>query len=94
MRAMWNDLVLAASADTIVVEGNHYFPPDSVHWDLLTPSEKTTRCFWKGRAHYWSVARDEVAGADVAWTYPVPLPAAADISGYLAFWRGVRVHES
>ncbi len=94
MRAVWNDLVLAESSDTVVVEGNHYFPPDSVRWDLLTGTSTTTQCFWKGTAHYWSVASDPQAGRDVVWSYPEPLDAAREIAGYAAFWRGVRVEES
>jgi uncharacterized protein (DUF427 family) len=93
MRARWNDLVLAQSDQTVVVEGNHYFPPASVRWDLLTPSDRTSRCFWKGQAHYWSVGSDPTTGTDVAWVYPEPLPAAEAIAGYIAFWNGVRVED-
>lgn len=91
MRALFNGQVIAQSADTIVVEGNHYFPPSSVQWDLLAPSESHSHCPWKGEASYWSATVDGKTGEDVAWGYPEPKPAAAEIAGYLAFWRGVRV---
>ena len=89
MRAIWNGTVIAESDATVVVEGNHYFPAEAVRWDLLTPSDHTSTCPWKGKARYWSV--DAGRGADVAWSYPEPSPAAAHIAGRVAFWRGVRV---
>jgi uncharacterized protein (DUF427 family) len=93
MRATWNGTVLAESDETVVVEGNHYFPPESVRWDALAPSDKRTICGWKGEARYWSVAGEDRAGADVAWSYPEPMSAARNIAGHVAFWRGVEVHD-
>ena len=91
MRAVWNGAGIAQSEDTIVVEGNHYFPPDSVRREVLAPSASHTSCPWKGRASYWSATVDGKTGQDVAWAYPEPKPRASEIAGYVAFWRGVRV---
>ena len=91
MRATWNGTVIAESDKTLVVEGNHYFPPDSVRWDLLAPSPTRTTCSWKGEARYWSVTSAGSAGVDVGWEYAQPSAAAQEIAGRLAFWRGVRV---
>lgn len=91
MKAIWNGAVVAESDDTVVVEGNHYFPADSVRREYLRPSDTTTRCGWKGRASYYHL---EVAGKtnrDAAWYYSDPLPAARHIAGRVAFWRGVQV---
>jgi uncharacterized protein (DUF427 family) len=90
-RAIWNGQVLAESANTEVVEGNQYFPPDSIHKEHFKPSATHTECSWKGTASYYDV---EVAGKvnkDAAWYYPTPLPAAKNITGYIAFWKGVQV---
>ncbi|MDH6125754.1 DUF427 domain-containing protein [Kitasatospora sp. GP82] len=89
--ARWNDEILAESSETTVVEGNHYFPLASVRTAFLTPSPTTTVCPWKGTASYYTV---QVAGAenpDAAWYYADPSPAAAQIAGHVAFWRGVEV---
>ena len=94
MRATWNGTVIAESDQTVVVEGNHYFPSDSVKWELLKDSDKRTICPWKGQAHYWSVNPGERNGEDVAWSYPEPSTAARQITGHVAFWRGVRVDAS
>jgi uncharacterized protein (DUF427 family) len=91
MKATWNGQVLAESESTIIIEGNHYFPPDSVQWELLTESPTTTVCGWKGTASYYSVNVESGALSDAAWTYRTPLPAAEDITGYVAFWKGVEV---
>ena len=91
MRASLNGTVLAESDHTVVVEGNHYFPPASVRWDLLDASATRTRCPWKGQARYWSVAAAGTAGTDVGWEYPEPSAAAEQITGHVAFWRGVTV---
>jgi uncharacterized protein (DUF427 family) len=91
IRATWNGEVIAESDDTVVVEGNHYFPADAVRADVLRPSSTTSVCAWKGTASYHSL---EVAGQlnrDAAWYYPTPSPAAAAIAGRIAFWRGVVV---
>lgn len=94
MRAVWNGTVLAESADTIVVEGNHYFPPDSIRQEYFSPSRTTTRCPWKGSASYFTVAVGDETLRDAAWAYLDPSPAASEFKGYLAFWRGVQIEES
>jgi uncharacterized protein (DUF427 family) len=93
MKAIWNGQVLAQSEDTVVVEGNHYFSIDSVRRDLLVDSPTHTYCPWKGQASYYHVVAGEQRNADAAWFYPEPKPAAANIKGRIAFWRGVEVVE-
>ncbi len=90
-RAVWNEAVLAESADTVVVEGNHYFPLSDVRQQHLRPSESHTTCHWKGVASYYDVVVGDKVNPDAAWYYPKPNPAAARISGRVAFWRGVKV---
>ncbi len=91
MKATWNGVVIAESEDTVVVEGNHYFPLDSVKQDLLQPSSTHTHCPWKGEASYYSLAVNGATNADAAWFYPEPEEAAAEIKDRVAFWRGVKV---
>jgi uncharacterized protein (DUF427 family) len=91
VKAIWNGATIAESSDTVVVEGNHYFPSESVHPDLLRPSATTSRCPWKGTASYHSIEVDGKSNPDAAWYYPDPLPAAAEIKGRIAFWKGVKV---
>jgi uncharacterized protein (DUF427 family) len=93
MKAVWNGVTLAESEKTIVVEGNHYFPPDAVKRELLQPSATHTTCHWKGEASYYTVAVDGQTNPDAAWFYPSPKPAAAEIKDYVAFWHGVKVQE-
>lgn len=88
-RAVWQGVVLAESDACRVVEGNHYFPPESVARQYLRPSATHTRCGWKGEASYYDVVVDGAVNRDAAWYYPQPLPAAREIAGYVAFWRGV-----
>lgn len=91
MKAMWNGALLAESDRTVVVEGNHYFPPDSIRKEHFQPSDTKTVCGWKGVASYYTV---EVAGEqnpDAAWFYAEPKEAARQIAGYVAFWKGVTV---
>ncbi len=90
-KAIWNGTVIAESDDTIVVEGNHYFPPESVNQDYLAESTAHTVCPWKGLASYYDVAVDGDVNPEAAWYYPTPSQAAEQIAGYIAFWRGVRV---
>lgn len=85
--------VIASSDAAVPVEGNHYFPPGDVRWEYLEPSPRTTRCWWKGTARYWSVHVDGAVNADAAWAYPSPSLAAQRIRDHVAFWRGVVVHE-
>ena len=91
LKAVWNGVVVAASDQTVVLEGNHYFPPDSVTAEYLEPSTLRTVCPWKGVAGYHDVVVDGARNPGAAWFYEDPSPAAADIKGYVAFWRGVKV---
>lgn len=93
MRAVWHDAVIAESDDTVVVEGNHYFPAEAVDRQYLVPSSSTTVCPWKGQARYYSLQVDGAVNSDAAWYYPDPKPAAAQIRDRVAFWRGVTVTE-
>lgn len=91
MKALWNGAVLAASAETVVVEGNHYFPPASLKKEYFRPSDQHTVCGWKGQASYYDIVVDGEENAGAAWYYPEPLSAASEISGYVAFWSGVEI---
>ena len=91
MRATWNGTVIAESDDTVVVEGNHYFPADSVDRSLVRESATTSHCPWKGDASYVSLEVDGQTNTDAAWYYPAPLEAAAEIKDRFAFWKGVEV---
>jgi uncharacterized protein (DUF427 family) len=93
MKATWNNTTIAESDDTVVVEGNHYFPPESVKQEFLQPSSKHTICPWKGEASYYDVVVNGEVNGDAAWYYPEPKPAAAEIKDRIAFWRGVTVEE-
>jgi uncharacterized protein (DUF427 family) len=88
---MWNGVVLAESDETIVVEGNHYFPPESIDMDYFRQSAGHSTCPWKGRAGYYDVVVNGQVNPGAAWFYPDPKHAARQIGGYIAFWRGVRV---
>lgn len=90
-KAVWNDAVLAESDACEIVEGNHYFPPDSVAREYLRPSETHTTCPWKGVANYHDVVVKGEVNRDAAWFYPETSDAAKNIRGYVAFWRGVKV---
>jgi uncharacterized protein (DUF427 family) len=92
-RAVWNGAVLAESDDTLVVEGNHYFPPESLRREHLRPSDTHTVCGWKGTASYYHVEVGGKRNPDAAWYYPDPLPAAENIADRVAFWKGVKVEE-
>jgi len=91
MKAIWNGEVIAQSDETVVVEGNHYFPREAVREELLRASDTLTVCPWKGVASYLDVVVDGAVNRAAAWHYPDPSPAAAAIAGHVAFWRGVRV---
>jgi uncharacterized protein (DUF427 family) len=93
-QAIWNDAVLAESADTLVVEGNHYFPLSDVHAQYLRPSESHTTCPWKGVASYYDVVVGDKVNQDAAWYYPTPSRAAERINGRVAFWHGVKVEDA
>ena len=90
-RAIWNGAEVAQSDATVVVEGNHYFPPESVERACLRQSATHTVCSWKGTASYYDLVVDGAVNKDAAWYYPEPKPAASHIAGYIAFWRGVRI---
>ena len=90
-KATWNGTVLAESDSCEVVEGNQYFPPDSVNMDYFKPSNKTTTCGWKGLANYYTLEVDGQQNQDAAWYYAEPKEAVNNIKGYVAFWRGVAV---
>ena len=92
-KAVWNGAVIAESDATQVVEGNHYFPPDSVNRQYLKESETHTVCGWKGTASYCNVVVDGNINSDAAWYYPEPKPDAENINGYFAFWKGVQIEE-
>ena len=89
--ATWKGVVLAESDQTVVVEGNHYFPPQSIKREYFQPSQAHTTCPWKGEASYYDVVVDGERNADAAWYYPEPKSAAAQIKDRIAFWRGVKV---
>jgi uncharacterized protein (DUF427 family) len=90
-KAQWNGTTIASSDDCRTVEGNVYFPPDSVETKFLARSETTTECSWKGTASYYDVIVDGKRNADAAWYYRSPKKEAANITGYVAFWKGVDV---
>lgn len=91
--ARWNGAEIARSEGTVVVEGNHYFPPGDVNFDRLAHSDHTSQCAWKGTAHYHHVVVDGERNDNAAWYYPAPKPAAAGIRDRIAFWHGVDVGE-
>lgn len=93
MKAIWNGVVIAESADTVVVEGNHYFPVGSVRRELVVASDTHTVCPWKGTASYYSLVVDGKRNNDAAWYYPQPKPGAEAVSGRIAFWHGVQIVE-
>lgn len=93
MKAIWNEQTIAESDETIVVEGNHYFPPDSVNKEFLKPSETHTVCGWKGTASYYDVVASGETNKDAAWYYPEAKEDAKEIENYVAFWKDVKVSE-
>jgi uncharacterized protein (DUF427 family) len=93
MQAVWNDTVIAKSDDTVVVEGNHYFPPDSIHAEYFKPSATTSVCPWKGTASYYTVEVNGKQNSDAAWYYPEAKQAAEQIQGRVAFWKGITVSD-
>ncbi len=94
MKAIWNQQVIAESDDTVVVEGNHYFPPDSVQREFLQDSTTTTICPWKGTANYYTLMVNGQSNPDAAWFYTDPKPAADQVRGRIAFWKGVQISEA
>ena len=93
MRAVWNDTTIAESEQTVVVEGNHYFPPDSIEASYFEESDTLSTCPWKGQANYYHLAVGGERNENAAWYYRQPKEAAAQIKGHVAFWKGVEVIE-
>jgi uncharacterized protein (DUF427 family) len=93
MKAIWNGIVVAESEKTIVVEGNHYFPPVSAEKKYFSDSLTTSMCGWKGTANYHTLLVDGEENIDAVWVYRDPKSAAAEIKGYFAFWKGVEIVE-
>jgi len=93
MKAIWNNSILAESNSTIVVEGNHYFPPDSILKKYFKESDHSTICPWKGKASYYHIEVNGKVNENAAWFYPDPKDAARKIKNYIAFWHGVKVEE-
>ena len=91
--AIWKGETIAESDDTILVEGNHYFPREAVRDDLLEGSSTHTVCGWKGTADYFTVVVGEERNVDAAWTYPDPKPEAEELRDRVAFWKGVEIRE-
>jgi len=92
-KAIWNGAVLAESDNCQVVEGNQYFPPDSLNMEYFKPSDKTTSCPWKGTASYYTIEVDGQTNPDAAWVYRDPKSGASNIKDHVAFWRGVTVEK-
>ena len=92
-KAVWNGAVLAESDDTIVVEGNHYFPPEAINREYFHGSDSHTTCYWKGVASYYDIKVEGDTNRGAAWYYPEPSEAASLIKDYIAFWRGVKVEK-
>jgi uncharacterized protein (DUF427 family) len=90
-KAVWNGAVLAESDETIMLEGNHYFPVEALHTEFFVDSSHRSRCPWKGVADYYDIVVDGDTNRSAAWYYADPSAAASDIKGHVAFWRGVRV---
>lgn len=90
-KAIWNDTVLAESSNCQIVEGNYYFPPDSINQQYFKESSTHTSCPWKGQASYYTIEIDGQQNKDAAWYYPQAKEKAKNIEGYVAFWRGVKV---
>lgn len=92
-KAVWNEAILAESDDVITLEGNVYFPPGSINRQYFEQNDRHTTCPWKGLASYYDIEVDGKVNRDAVWYYPSPKKAAQHIKGYVAFWRGVQVHE-
>jgi uncharacterized protein (DUF427 family) len=92
-KAIWNGVVLAESNNGEIVEGNYYFPPDSINKEYFKDSNTHTICSWKGQASYYTLEVDGQQNKDAAWYYPNPKEKAQNIKGYIAFWRGVKVEK-
>ena len=94
MKATWNGRVIAESDKTVVIENNHYFPPESISRQYLRESERRSTCPWKGEAHYFDLVVDGEQNRNAAWSYPAPKDAAREIKDHVAFWKGVEILET
>lgn len=92
-KAIWNETVIAESDQVEIVEGNHYFPDNSIHGEYFKPSSTQTRCFWKGVANYYSIVVGDQINNDASWYYPDPSAKAKHIKNYVAFWKGVTIED-
>lgn len=93
MKAIWNGTILAESGDTQLVEGNHYFPAETINAECFLPSEQTSVCPWKGTASYYNITVNGELNNNAAWYYPEPKPEAQHITGHVAFWKGIEITE-
>ncbi|MEJ8566773.1 DUF427 domain-containing protein [Elongatibacter sediminis] len=93
MKAIWNETVIAESDDTVVVEGNHYFPADAIRSEFFSPTGHTSYCPWKGTARYYSVSVNGEINENAAWYYPEPKDGAEHIRHRVAFWKGIAVED-
>lgn len=91
VQAIWNGVILAESDKTVIVEGNHYFPPEAINTEYFSENSKTTTCPWKGLASYYDLSVDGSTNESAAWVYPQPKDAAKQIKDHVAFWNGVQV---
>ncbi|GAA0871341.1 DUF427 domain-containing protein [Gangjinia marincola] len=91
MKAVWNGEIIAQSDKTVVIENNHYFPPESVNKNTIVKSDTSSHCPWKGDASYYTLKVDGEENKDAAWYYPNPSHAAKDIKDHVAFWKGVKI---
>ncbi len=92
-KAIWKDQVIAESSATVLVEGNHYFPPQDVQQEYLVETDHRTQCPWKGEAHYYNLVVEGETNENAAWSYPQPKEKAVHITDHVAFWKGVSVEE-
>lgn len=93
MKAIWNGKVIAESKDTVILEGNHYFPVDSINKEYYKASSTSTVCHWKGTASYYTLSVDGIDNNNAAWYYPDPKEAAKEIKDRVAFWKGVEIQD-
>lgn len=93
MKAIWNNEIIAESDKTVVIEGNHYFPKESIKNTFFEKSETTTNCHWKGEANYYNIIVNNQINKNAAWVYHTPSKLAESIKDYVAFWKGVKVVE-
>lgn len=93
VKAIWKGAVIAESDATFMIEGNHYFPPDAVNMEYLTPTESRSVCPWKGHCRYYTITVGGEKNVDAAWSYTNPKPQAGEIAGYIAHWKGVEIIE-